>query len=225
MRPRSRVAEAGAATLEFLKEHIAEPRTVPLCGNSIGMDRRFLSAPTCPEIEEFLHYRSVDVSTIKELARRWYPADLAEPSARRPRHTGRWTTSRSRSPSCATGASRSSAMVPDAEAAGRRRPAGLAGLTGYDRSTCPHEEDATEVAPAWCASPAPDHAAGAGARELLRARGRARGVTLVDPGLPGPDRATPSWSDGWLRAASPWSGCTPCWSPTRTPTTSAGPVG
>ena len=68
--------EAGAQTLAFLKEHIAEPRTVPLCGNSIGMDRRFLAA-YLPEIEEFLHYRSVDVSTIKELARRWYPERLA----------------------------------------------------------------------------------------------------------------------------------------------------
>lgn len=68
--------EAGAATLAFLKEHIPEPRTVPLCGNSIGMDRRFLTA-YLPEIEEYLHYRSVDVSTIKELARRWYPEDLS----------------------------------------------------------------------------------------------------------------------------------------------------
>lgn len=68
--------EAGAATLDFLKSHIAEPRTVPLCGNSIGMDRRFLVA-YLPEIEEYLHYRSIDVSTIKELARRWYPEDLA----------------------------------------------------------------------------------------------------------------------------------------------------
>lgn len=68
--------EAGAATLEFLRTHIAEPRTVPLCGNSIGMDRRFLAA-YLPEIEQFLHYRSVDVSTIKELARRWYPANLS----------------------------------------------------------------------------------------------------------------------------------------------------
>ena len=68
--------EAGAATLEFLKQHITAPRTVPLCGNSIGMDRRFLTA-YLPEIEEFLHYRSVDVSTIKELARRWYPDELS----------------------------------------------------------------------------------------------------------------------------------------------------
>ena len=70
------LAEAGEATLEFLRAHIDEPRTVPLCGNSIGMDRRFLVA-YLPEIEEFLHYRSVDVSTIKELARRWYSKDVS----------------------------------------------------------------------------------------------------------------------------------------------------
>ena len=64
--------EAGARTLSFLKEHVVEPRTVPLCGNSIGTDRRFL-ARWYPEIEDYLHYRSVDVSTLKELARRWYP--------------------------------------------------------------------------------------------------------------------------------------------------------
>ena len=67
--------DAGAQTLAFLKEHIPKERTVPLCGNSIGMDRRFL-AKYLPEIEEYLHYRSVDVSTIKELARRWYPEVL-----------------------------------------------------------------------------------------------------------------------------------------------------
>jgi oligoribonuclease len=64
--------EAGAQTLAFIKEHVAEPRTVPLCGNSIGTDRRFL-ARWLPEIEEYLHYRSVDVSSVKELAKRWYP--------------------------------------------------------------------------------------------------------------------------------------------------------
>jgi len=67
--------EAGRITLEFLMQHITEPRTVPLCGNSIGTDRRFL-AKQLPEIEEFLNYRSVDVSTIKELARRWNPGVL-----------------------------------------------------------------------------------------------------------------------------------------------------
>ena len=64
--------EAASATLAFFKEHIVEPGTVPLCGNSIGTDRRFLAA-RMPEVEAFLHYRSVDVSTVKELARRWYP--------------------------------------------------------------------------------------------------------------------------------------------------------
>ena len=64
--------QAGAATLEFIKQHVAEPRTIPLCGNSIGTDRRFL-ARYLPEIENHLHYRSVDVSTIKELVKRWYP--------------------------------------------------------------------------------------------------------------------------------------------------------
>ncbi|HVC14353.1 MAG TPA: oligoribonuclease [Acidimicrobiales bacterium] len=67
---------AGAATLEFLRAHIPEPGTVPLCGNSIGTDRRFLAAHL-PEIERFFHYRSIDVSTVKELARRWLPDALA----------------------------------------------------------------------------------------------------------------------------------------------------
>ncbi len=65
------VDDAGRQTLAFLQEHIG-PRSTPLCGNSIGMDRRFLAA-YLPEIEEFLHYRSIDVSTIKELGKRWNP--------------------------------------------------------------------------------------------------------------------------------------------------------
>jgi oligoribonuclease len=70
------VAEAGKATLDFLRQHIPNPRTVPLCGNSIGTDRRFL-AIFLPDIDNHLHYRSVDVSTVKELARRWYPEAYA----------------------------------------------------------------------------------------------------------------------------------------------------
>lgn len=70
------LAEAGRQTLEFLRAHVPEPRTVPLCGNSIGTDRRFL-ARHLPEIDQFLHYRCVDVSTVKELARRWYPDAVA----------------------------------------------------------------------------------------------------------------------------------------------------
>jgi oligoribonuclease len=65
--------EAGAATLAFIKEHVPEARTVPLCGNSIGTDRKFLAA-YLPDIEDHLHYRIVDVSSVKELVKRWYPA-------------------------------------------------------------------------------------------------------------------------------------------------------
>ena len=70
------IADSGRETLEFLSAHIAEPRTVPLCGNSIGTDRRFLAA-YLPDVEGFLHYRSIDVSSVKELCRRWYPEVLA----------------------------------------------------------------------------------------------------------------------------------------------------
>jgi len=66
------VQQAEVQTLTFLKEHIKEARSVPLCGNSIGTDRRFLQE-YMPELEAFVHYRNVDVSTIKELARRWHP--------------------------------------------------------------------------------------------------------------------------------------------------------
>jgi len=74
--------EAGAQTLDFLKAHLPAGQ-VPLCGNSIGTDRRFL-AVFLPEVEAYLHYRSVDVSTVKELARRWHP----EASAGAPRKAG-----------------------------------------------------------------------------------------------------------------------------------------
>jgi oligoribonuclease len=70
------LADAGRQTLAFIQEHVPEKGTVPLCGNSIGTDRRFLAAQL-PEIEDWLHYRSVDVSTVKELCRRWYPGVLA----------------------------------------------------------------------------------------------------------------------------------------------------
>lgn len=63
---------ASEETLKFIQSHISSPRSVPLCGNSIGTDRRFL-AEYMPDIENFLHYRSVDVSSIKELGRRWFP--------------------------------------------------------------------------------------------------------------------------------------------------------
>lgn len=72
--------EAGRATLQFIKAHVGAPKSVPLCGNSIGTDRRFLAA-YLPEIENYLHYRSIDVSSVKELVKRWYPTvDAGRPS-------------------------------------------------------------------------------------------------------------------------------------------------
>ena len=59
------------ATLAFLQQHVP-PRASPMCGNSICQDRRFL-ARLMPELEAFFHYRNLDVSTVKELARRWVP--------------------------------------------------------------------------------------------------------------------------------------------------------
>jgi len=67
-------ATAEAETLAFLRQYL-EPGTSPLCGNSICQDRRFL-ARHMPALNGFLHYRMIDVSTVKELARRWYPATL-----------------------------------------------------------------------------------------------------------------------------------------------------
>ncbi len=79
------LADAGAQTLDFLRAHISGARTVPLCGNSIGTDRRFL-ASQLPEVEAFLHYRSIDVSSVKELCRRWYPDALAQAPAKTETH-------------------------------------------------------------------------------------------------------------------------------------------
>ena len=67
------VETAQARVLEYVKGHVSQPGTVPLCGNSIGVDRRFLDA-YMRELDTYLHYRSVDVSSLKELCRRWYPA-------------------------------------------------------------------------------------------------------------------------------------------------------
>jgi oligoribonuclease len=66
------VAEAQDIVLGYVRGHVGEPKKVPLCGNSIATDRWFI-ARDMPELDAYLHYRMVDVSSIKELARRWYP--------------------------------------------------------------------------------------------------------------------------------------------------------
>ena len=63
--------EAEAQTLSFIEDHVA-PNTAPLCGNTIWQDRRFLSR-YMKTLEGYLHYRMIDVSSIKELAKRWHP--------------------------------------------------------------------------------------------------------------------------------------------------------
>ncbi|WP_424465865.1 oligoribonuclease [Pseudoclavibacter helvolus] len=63
---------ATAELLAYLKKHVPVPRTAPLAGNTIGTDRMFL-AKYMPEVDQHLHYRNVDVSTLKELSRRWFP--------------------------------------------------------------------------------------------------------------------------------------------------------
>ena len=68
-------ADAEAQTLAFLAQH-ADSGASPMCGNSICQDRRFL-AREMPALEKFFHYRNLDVSTVKELARRWAPEVLA----------------------------------------------------------------------------------------------------------------------------------------------------
>ncbi|MFF0431959.1 oligoribonuclease [Streptomyces sp. NPDC004327] len=66
------LADAEAQVLAYVREHVKEPRKAPLCGNSVSTDRGFL-ARDMPALEGHLHYRIVDVSSVKELARRWYP--------------------------------------------------------------------------------------------------------------------------------------------------------
>ncbi|MCQ4044599.1 oligoribonuclease [Streptantibioticus rubrisoli] len=66
------LAEAEKLVLDYVRAFVPEPRKAPLCGNSVGTDRGFL-ARDMPELEQHLHYRIVDVSSIKELSRRWYP--------------------------------------------------------------------------------------------------------------------------------------------------------
>lgn len=66
------IEEAQEAVMAYVREWVSEPRKAPLAGNSVATDRGFL-ARDMPELEQYLHYRIIDVSSVKELARRWYP--------------------------------------------------------------------------------------------------------------------------------------------------------
>jgi oligoribonuclease len=79
------LATAGAAVLDYVRGHVPDPSVAPLCGNSIGTDRRFL-ARYLPELDNHLHYRSIDVSSIKELCRRWYPDEYKKRPSKQEAH-------------------------------------------------------------------------------------------------------------------------------------------
>src|SRR4029077_13980685 len=66
------LGDAERRILDYVRRHVPDPKTAPLCGNSIATDRGFL-ARDMPALDGFLHYRMIDVSSIKELCRRWYP--------------------------------------------------------------------------------------------------------------------------------------------------------
>ncbi|MDR2975576.1 MAG: oligoribonuclease [Propionibacteriaceae bacterium] len=79
------MAEAEAIVMAYVKQHIAEPGKAPLAGNTISTDRAFL-ARDMPTLEGYLHYRNIDVSSIKELARRWYPRTFFSAPAKHGNH-------------------------------------------------------------------------------------------------------------------------------------------
>jgi len=79
------LAEAGQQALAYVARHVPKPKTAPLCGNSIGVDRRFLDRQL-PDLDAYLHYRSIDVSSLKELCRRWYPAVYKKRPGKRETH-------------------------------------------------------------------------------------------------------------------------------------------
>ncbi len=104
------LADAEEQVLAYVREHVKEPGKAPLCGNSVGTDRGFL-ARDMRELEGYLHYRIVDVSSVKELARRWFPGRTST-VRRRTATTGRWRTSVTPSRSSAITGRRSSCRSP-----------------------------------------------------------------------------------------------------------------
>ncbi len=204
------LAEAGAQTLAFIQEHVPEARTVPLCGNSIGTDRRFLAA-YLPEIEEYLHYRSIDVSTIKELTRRWYPDVLRNAPRKATSHRAlddiresvaelQYYRQHVFRPRCRT--TRTDLPSGLDRALLTERSSNVARVTAPTKPVRQEQEPAqpeiTEVAPGVLRLQLPISMPGLGHVNCYALEDE-RGFAVVDPGLPGPD----SWSalEGRLAAA------------------------
>ncbi|WP_130866814.1 oligoribonuclease [Acidipropionibacterium timonense] len=79
------MAQAQEQVMDYVTTWVKEPRTAPLAGNTIGTDRTFL-AKDMPQLEQYVHYRNVDVSSIKELARRWYPKAFSHTPVKQGNH-------------------------------------------------------------------------------------------------------------------------------------------
>jgi len=82
------IEDAALTVLAYLEPRVGPPGSAPLCGNSIGVDRRFLDHHL-PELDRYFHYRSIDVSSLKELCRRWYPEVYRRRPAKQERHRAR----------------------------------------------------------------------------------------------------------------------------------------
>ena len=155
------LTEAADLVLGYVRGHVTEARKVPLCGNSIATDRWFI-ARDMPELDAYLHYRMVDVSSIKELARRWFPRGvlLLPGEARRTPGPGRHQGKRAGTPVLPGRGVRAAARTGFGDGPRDRRPlhrAGRAGRHGrpgrFRRAGLPAR-----------GLPAPDGLAGAGAR-------------------------------------------------------------
>ena len=104
------LASAEGLVMDYIRDHVKNAKTAPLAGNSIATDRGFI-ARDMPALDNYLHYRMIDVSSIKELCRRWYPRIYyGQPGKASP--TARWPIFKSPSMSCGTTAARRSSPRP-----------------------------------------------------------------------------------------------------------------
>ena len=120
-----------AQVLDYVREWVPSRRKAPLGGNTVATDRGFL-ARDMPELEAYLHYRIIDVSSIKELSRRWYPRVYFN-APKKPAGTARWPTSARASPSCATTARPSSCPQPGPDVGDRQGDARVRGPSSTRR--------------------------------------------------------------------------------------------
>ena len=131
------LAEAQDQVLSYVRGYVAEPRKVPLCGNSIATDRSFI-ARDMPVLDAYLHYRMVDVSSVKELARRWYPrVYFASP----PKHGGH------RALADIKGEHPGAALLPRSGVRATTRP--RLGAGAADRRALRHRDRAANPATRW----------------------------------------------------------------------------